>query len=365
MQSITPSLLTLYLEDHSANHAEQMKSSVSRSLDRLHTILSHITHTSSPSLIHRTTMSHCSGADPSGLSFLAARFARDLREFAADSNSTFRIIHTVPFSPTPPSPTSPLTDLKTLYVLDSSFNPPTKAHLTIARNALLRDNGNRPVRVMFLLATENADKKPKPASFEDRLVMMSLCAEELRSSLNGETATSDGSSVPSDLSVDVAVTKHPFFMDKAMSIDKAEIYGDAQQVHLTGYDTIIRIFNSKYYPKDQKLRVLEPFLSRHRLRVCYRVSGGKEGDREAQEAYVEGIGDGSREDEGMKREWREMVELVNDAKDVEGVSSTDARRAAVEGDTEKLEGLIGKRVGSFVMERGLYPGNESVKKSYD
>lgn len=236
---------------------------------------------------------------------------------------------------------------------------------------MLRDGGTRPMRVMFLLATENADKKPKPASFEDRLVMMSVCAEELRASLRSEgagsgTGNGHGSGEPdAELSVDVAVTKHPFFMDKAMAIDGSGIYGGAQQVHLTGYDTVIRIFNSKYYPADQKLRVLEPFLSKHRLRVCYRVDEGKDGDRKEQEEYVEGIGDGSREEEGMKREWRGMVELVDDAEEVEGVSSTDARRAAVDGEVERLEELVGERVAGYVMEKGLYEGGESVKKSYD
>lgn len=342
-----------------------MKRPLKKPLQRLYTILNHTTSPILPVSNHQTTMSgsYCSGVDPSGLSFLKASFAKDLREFAADKDSTFRIINTVPSPRNPPSPTSPVSDLKTLYVLDSSFNPPTKAHLTIARNAILRDGGTKPIRLMFLLATENADKKPKPASFEDRLVMMSLCAEELRSVLKADGAESGGPDA--ELSVDVAVTKHPFFMDKAMSIDKIGIYGDAQQVHLTGYDTIIRIFNSKYYPADKKLRVLEPFLSKHRLRVCYRVGEGKDGDRKEQETYVEGIGDGSREDEGMKKEWRGMVELVDDAKDVEGVSSTDARRAAVDGDMEKLEGLVGEKVASYVMEKGLYEGGDSVKKSYD
>lgn len=279
---------------------------------------------------------------------LHTEFQESLQQFA-QSDETFKIVYSVYASTE-----TPLKDVKSLYVLDSSFNPPTKAHLTLARNAILNDHGSKPARMMFLLATENADKKPKPAAFEDRLVMMSLMAGRIGDEFD-------------DMPVDVAVTKKPFFMDKATSIDKAEIYGNAQQVHLTGYDTIVRIFNAKYYPNDLKLKVLEPFLSKHRLRVCYRLSGQEgsseaENDRKEQDAYVEAIGDGSRADEGMKPEWRRAIELVDDAKEVRGVSSTNARKAAVEGDTETLRDLLGTDVAEYVLEQKLYNNAEDVVK---
>lgn len=192
---------------------------------------------------------------------------------------------------------------------------------------------------------------------------MSMMARSLRASLRDHDQEAE------ELAVDVAVTKKPFFMDKAQSIDDAGVYGGAQQVHVTGWDTIIRIFNSKYYPKDQKLRVLDPFLSKHRLRVCYRVggdgSGGGDVSREEQEAYVEAVGDGSREEEGMKSEWRKMIELVDDAESVKGVSSTDSRKAAQEGRKEDLAKLVGERVAEYVISEKLYAEPGAVKKSYD
>lgn len=231
---------------------------------------------------------------------------------------------------------------------------------------------------MLLLATENADKKAKPAQFEDRLVMMSVMADSLRKSLlihadqhntgsGGGDATSGNAN---EIAVDVAITKKPFYMDKAMSIDESKVYADGmQQVHVTGYDTIIRIFDSKYYPKDQGLRVLEPFLGKHRLRVCYRVGVGEKekvkggDDRREQERYVEAIGDGSREAEGMKSEWRRMIDLVDDAKSVEGVSSTEARKCASQGKRKELEEIVGETVAEYILNEKLYDP-ESVKKSY-
>lgn len=279
---------------------------------------------------------------------LHKQFVDSLKDFN-DSEDTFKILYSAYASTE-----TPLKDFKSVYVLDSSFNPPTKAHQTLARNALLNDNGTKPVRMMFLLATENADKKPKPAQFEDRLVMMSLMAGRV------------GDEFP-DIPVDVAVTKKPFFMDKAASIDEARIYGSAQQVHLTGYDTIVRIFNAKYYPDDLKLRVLEPFLEKHRLRVCYRLSGEEgsseaEKDKNEQDAYVEGIGDGSRAAEGMKKEWRKAIELVDDANEVRGISSTNARKAAVQGNAETLEDLLGADVAEYVLDQKLYQNPEDVVK---
>lgn len=49
---------------------------------------------------------------------------------------------------------------KTLFVLDSSFNPPTKAHLNIALSSL-QDASTGPLeekRLLLLLAIQNADK---------------------------------------------------------------------------------------------------------------------------------------------------------------------------------------------------------------
>lgn len=333
-----------------------------RFLGRLNQLLSQLpVHPLLPRL-HRAM---ASSSNIEELQKLRDEFDSSLQSFAADSSSTFSIIHTVPDSSSTPSSTSPAADLQTLYVLDSSFNPPTYAHLTLIQRAIQNDKGARPCRVCLLLATENADKKPKPASFEDRLVLMSLMAQNLRASLREQGAQKEAD----DLAVDVAVTKKPFFMDKAQSIDGSGVYGDAQQVHVTGYDTIIRIFNPKYYPQDQKLRVLEPFLSKHRLRVCYRVggdgSGGGDVSREAQEAYVEAIGDGSREAEGMKKEWRKMVELVDDAESVEGVSSTESRKAAQEGRKGDLAKLVGENVAEYVISERLYAEPDAVKKSYN
>lgn len=255
---------------------------------------------------------------------------------------------------------------------------------------------NYPPRVLFLLATVNADKKPKPADFEDRLVMMTLMAEHLRSSFDEAntstptTASNPNSSPPSSNApiIDIGITKEPYFIDKAACIDESNIYhplpendrgtdghgggsGVIEQIHLTGFDTLIRIFTPKYYPNHTPpLSALAPFLSRHRVRATVRVdadspspnlkdaqaeSGAGFDTVEGQIAYVDRIARGELEAQGLKREWAKRVELVvDDSGEAEGVSSTRVREAAKAGRFDEVEVLVGKRVAEWIRERGLY-----------
>lgn len=306
-----------------------------------------------PSSLMASSPTHSKSKDPIDnemLQRLRSQFATSLSEFTS-STRVFQVIYTVPLKRKPEAASTRTAAGRTLYVLDSSFNPPSQAHLTLAKSAVIKDSNAGPARILLLLATVNADKAVKPAAFEDRLVMMSIMAQNLRDELTQRDSSEE---VP----IDVAVTKKPYFMDKAMEIDRSGLFAqDAQQVHLVGYDTLVRIFDSKYYPQDQKLSVLQPFLSRHRLRVYYREDGKV--SRQEQRGYVDRIADGSRESEGMRKEWAKMVELVDDAREVKGISSTKAREAYERGDMNELRSLVGDPVAKYVAENKLY--TESAK----
>ncbi|KAA8903172.1 cytidylyltransferase [Sphaerosporella brunnea] len=249
-----------------------------------------------------------------------SRFSGILKAFAA-STDTFRPIKS--------SAVGSSTPCSHLHVLDSSFNPPTRAHLS-----LLSRSGTSPTtRVLLLLATQNADKPPAPASFEDRLAMMHLFA----------------ASVP--LQVDIAITKHARFLDKAAELER--VYPGAEQTYLTGYDTLIRLLDTKYYPPNHTLQPLESFFNLNRV-VCTMRSGGGWGDIVEQREYVAGIGRGEREAEGCKKDWAERIELVEAAPESLGVSSTKVREAVKKGDMEALERYLTKDVKEWVLQRGLY-----------
>jgi nicotinamide-nucleotide adenylyltransferase len=182
--------------------------------------------------------------------------------------------------------------------------------------------------------------------------MMQIFASDLLSSLSSQP-----SPALSDLGVDIAVTKLPYFMDKSTAIEESGSYpSDAQQVHLTGFDTLIRILDPKYYKSEKKLGVLEPFFEKNRLRVTYRTDDDW-GVKEAQDEYLEELVKGRRDAEGGKREWVtggriEMVEGRMDGEEV--ISSTKVRNAARKGDREMMRKLVTKGVARWILEEELY-----------
>ncbi|KAF4991073.1 hypothetical protein FDECE_14173, partial [Fusarium decemcellulare] len=189
---------------------------------------------------------------------LVTSFSRALTSFQSSSDA-LRILCTLPHPASArsnvPAPRRPVRPVRDLIILDSSFNPPTLAHASMARSALRARGGGR---LMLLLSVNNADKAPKPASFPIRLGMMEAMGRELLDDMKGETQ---------DLEVDIAVTTMPFFHDKAKAIAESGFYGERQptQTFLAGFDTIVRIFNPKYYGTETKdgltpmQRALGPF----------------------------------------------------------------------------------------------------------
>jgi nicotinamide-nucleotide adenylyltransferase len=269
-----------------------------------------------------------------------SKFKSALSSFASSSDN-FRILSSIPQNTVPPPP-------QTLYILDSSFNPPTRAHLQIATSALTDDRGAAPKRLLLLLATQNADKAPKPASFEQRLLLMSIFARDLLNTL-------PKSPIEAQPAIDIGVTKFPYFHDKSVAIVSSNLYpSNPTQVHLTGFDTLIRILNAKYYPPEHNLRTLEPFLSQHRMRVTYRTDADW-GSREGQDAYLRDLAEGKREHEGGKGEWASMIELVEGKKPGEEIiSSTKVREALKNGDRSTLKNLVTDGVGDLILTENPY-----------
>ncbi|EDN09071.1 cytidylyltransferase [Histoplasma capsulatum] len=267
------------------------------------------------------------------------------------SSDVFHILDTVPVSK--PQAGRPAK----LYVLDSSFNPPTRAHLSIAKSALLRHDNTSSVRLLLLLATQNADKASKPASCEDRLVMMRIFAEDIQSALEQVSVHSDNvqGNQQRAPTVDIGITKLPYFIDKAAAISTSNFYpGSPEQILLTGYDTLERIFDCKYYPPEHTLQPLSQFFAQHRLRVTFRPDS-EWGGRKDQELFLQNLAQGARESDGGKREWAQRIELVEGAKTgEEDMSSTKARNAAVSNDVNALEKFVTPDICDWVVSQRLY-----------
>jgi nicotinamide-nucleotide adenylyltransferase len=272
------------------------------------------------------------------LTTLRSIFGQKVKEFAA-ANSTFTVVHSQDSGEVRTGP---------LFVLDSSFNPPTKAHLRIAISALRSRPG--PKRLLLLLATQNADKPAKPAAIDERLTMMTLLGEAVREEMQQN---------PPD--VDIGLTKMPYFHDKASSIDRDSRYAypkdgenvDAEQIYLIGFDSLVRIFDRKYYPPEKGFSSLDPFL-KHRLRVTMRPDD-QWGNRASQERFVDDIRAGRRAVEGIKRQWGERIELVEGKKEGEEVvSSTQARQAAKQKDSDMLGRMVIPSIKEWIETEALY-----------
>lgn len=264
-----------------------------------------------------------------------------LHDFAASSN-TFKLI----YSTHPVNPAS-AESVSALHILDSSFNPPTLAHLSLALCS-------KPPRLLLLLATENADKPPAPASYEDRLSMMFALLPAF----------------DKDLPVDIAVTKKARFVDKAAAVaeaysqktvgeeegneaggyttvakEKEALWKGPEQTYLTGYDTLVRLLDKKYY-LDSKggMDVLESFWETSKV-----VAMARDGYGEAEEMQ--------RLIDGLKKErpsWAERIKIVEASEMAVGVSSTVVRKAVKEGDEETLGRCLTAEVREWIKERKLY-----------
>ncbi|OCK75267.1 Nucleotidylyl transferase [Lepidopterella palustris CBS 459.81] len=306
------------------------------------------------------------------LRHIASTLERALHDFTA-SSSTFCVVKTV-------NPQHPENTPKTLFILDSSFNPPSIAHLSLATSAICNPfpADALPHRLLLLFSTHNADKAPSPASFAQRLTLMTIFAEDLLRSFRNPSKPLDGSLFslphysdrhhPSNLTIDIGLTKEPYYTDKSAAISDViptRYTSGPKHVHLVGYDTLKRFVAAKYYPNHTPpLSGLTSFFSAgHKLRVTQRPSDPSDGSSaeygtvEEQAAFLNYLGSGGLENEGFQREWVRQIYMVPGEGGV-GVSSTRIRKAAKEGDWKLVGELCTEGVASWVKEMGLY-GDEA------
>ncbi|KDQ14899.1 hypothetical protein BOTBODRAFT_332390 [Botryobasidium botryosum FD-172 SS1] len=130
-------------------------------------------------------------------------------------------------------------------VLDSSFNPPTRAHLALARTAPQGAHRSSEYDAHLLLfSVRNVDKTLKlgDASPVQRLQMMIHLARDLESHLSSPN-------------VAVAVIDEPTFVGKATKLlahfHNASIHPAPLLTFIVGYDTLTRLFAPQYYPPER------------------------------------------------------------------------------------------------------------------
>ena len=283
-------------------------------------------------------------------------FGRSLTSFTS-SPDPFRVLCTLPHqyassSQAQPRPSPPSQDdrdhrqnaqRQRLVILDSSFNPPTTAHAQMIQQSPAHD------RILLLLSVENADKPAKPAAFPQRLAMMEAFGRALHTSGAGATGAA--------ATVDIGVSKWPYFHDKAQAIAESGFYGDVDMTFLAGYDTLIRIFNPKYYGNGdgREMKVaLDGLFGRARLKVTMRPDGEWGGETEQREYLRELAAGKNLEGVGVNdiKGWTERVELVEGVGG--SVSSSKAREIVSKVGVDGLGGLVSDEISALIESEGLY-----------
>lgn len=271
------------------------------------------------------------------------RFTKAIEDFLS-LNKDFAVVYLSSRTPLV------LRETSRICVLDSSFNPPHLAHYALAREALnyrfdercLEENQ---LLLLLLLLVKNADKvDPEPASFEHRLSMMYLLANYLHENLR--------------VDVSIGITNHAKFVDKSVSIFNyvRDHLPPDQHVKLTfsvGFDTLIRIFDPKYYLPDKLLDSLNEFMKTTDIFCLTRQDNVN--TYQNQVDYVRRIRHGKIAH--IPQAWSDSVHIFsfeNQADiDALGAVSSSAVRQAVHEDPNQPLPLI-PQIKDYIFENNLY-----------
>jgi len=275
-----------------------------------------------------------------------------------------------------------------IAVLDSSFNPPTLAHLALVNSPPPLSPQRSPATSasaepydarILLLSIRNADKalKPGDATFVQRLEMMHPLSHDIRSSI--DTAESSGDSSQMSDNVAVAIIDEPTFVGKSTLLlrflrtrlatvvefsnspisilnrrDASYPFPSPKLTFLLGLDTLIRLFSPKYYPSEQvMLRMLRTFLATNRedCRIVCAYRRGASADKTFQEPQDKTL--------EVAHEFltSDRITFIHIGIEEETYSSSEVRAKIAAGD-EKWKWLVTDAIASYIVDRGIYSGSE-------
>lgn len=204
-----------------------------------------------------------------------------------------------------------------IHILDSSFNPPHYGHLELIKSA-----PSTPQHVILLLSLNNADKPSTPASFNQRLEMMYEFGQSI------------------GLEYSICVLKSPRFIDKSLEINS--FYPSIEKYYLMGYDTLVRVLNSKYY-QDPIEMVLNNFMLQNKF-ICLTRSQ----EYLYQLEYLDNLKNGRS---SLPSEWGKSIFLVKNDKPSSLISSSDIRNRVK---SESIQGLTVDAICDYIKQNKLY-----------
>jgi nicotinamide-nucleotide adenylyltransferase len=144
-----------------------------------------------------------------------------------------------------------------ISVLDSSFNPPTLAHLALAKSQPAQ--GSYDARLL-LLSIRNADKllKPTDANLLQRLEMMAISTQDIDSDMPDSMRNAATAIIDEPTFVGKSRNLLTFLRDHIASLDKGSLASPPkiQLTFLQGFDTLERLFSPRYYASHSSMTTL-------------------------------------------------------------------------------------------------------------
>ncbi|ORX63796.1 Nucleotidylyl transferase [Anaeromyces robustus] len=258
---------------------------------------------------------------------------------------------------------------KNIVILDSSFNPPTLAHIKLLTETfnfyceqLLNTNENKDKFLnptfILLITNNNVDKKLVGANISQRLKMMEIItdifqkqiitiANDKYKSLNNEV---------NNIRVLVGLTNVGRFIDKVIAIK--QFIPEANPAFIMGIDTITRFFMEKYYIGLNMKEILDGFFKDNSIicadRIMYEENktsaDNKSNNNNKLKQFIT---------EGPAKPYKNKIYIFNswlNDEIISKVSSSEARNILKENysNHEKLQKFLPKEIIDFIIYYNIY-----------
>lgn len=201
-----------------------------------------------------------------------------------------------------------------LGIFPASFNPPTKAHVALIREARKQTHLDE---ILVVLDLQAMDKKLIGATWEDRIAMMEVLFRK-------------------DPMISIGLSNRGLFLDKLEPLKR--LYpSPIEFTFIVGFDTLIRILDKKYY-KNRK-RSLDELFEQSQFLVA---------NRDEYEERVFEILFRKREN----KRYREKMTYFSLPKRFGCLSSSLVRKRIIEG--RSVGEWVPAGIARFIKETGLY-----------
>ena len=201
-----------------------------------------------------------------------------------------------------------------LGIFPASFNPPTKAHVALIREATKRFKLDE---ILVLLDLQAMDKRIVGAPLEERVKMLKLLFERYSR-------------------VSIGLSNRGLFLEKIKPL-KRLFPSPAKFVFIVGFDTILRVFDQKYYRnRKRSLDLL--------FKACeFLVANRGEDERKSFERLFLKRGN---------QEYKRRVQFLTLSREFTSISSSLVREMIGEG--KPVGDLVPSPVLRFIKKAGFY-----------